>query len=92
MVICPHCHSACGTKNGYTSGGRQVMRCRAVGCGRVFVLNPDRPRVTKAGKEIAWGLSAQIGKPLTAAMIAAATGLAERTIYHYRKKQGDAGA
>ena len=67
------------------------MRCRAVGCGRVFVVNPDRPRVSKAGKEIAWGLAAQIGKPLTASMIADATGLAERTIYHYRKKQGDAG-
>lgn len=91
MVICPHCHAACGNRNGYTSGGRQVMRCRAVNCGRVFVLNPDRPRVTKAGKEIAWGLAAQIGQPLTAAMIAAATGLAERTIYHYRRKQGDAG-
>jgi hypothetical protein len=54
-------------------------------------MNPDRPRVSKAGKEIAWHLAAQIGQPLTASMIASATGLAERTIYNYRKKQGAAG-
>jgi hypothetical protein len=67
------------------------MRCRAVGCRKIFVLNPDRPRVSKAGKEIAFHLAGQIGKPLTAAMIAEATGFAERTIYHFRKKQGASG-
>lgn len=50
-----------------------------------------RPRVSQTAKEIAGELAAQLGQPLTAAILAKATGLSERTIYALKAKQGAAG-
>jgi hypothetical protein len=67
------------------------MLCPAPGCGRIFVACPVRPRVSPAAKEIAAALASHIGKPLTASILAAASGLSERTIYTLKAKQGGDG-
>jgi hypothetical protein len=67
------------------------MLCPAPGCGRIFVACPVRPRVSPAAQKIAAALACHIGKPLTASVLAAASGLSERTIYALKAKQRAAG-
>lgn len=91
MINCPHCNATGATRHGYTGDGRQRMLCQSPGCGRIFVSMTLRPRVSQTAKEIAGELAAQLGQPLTAAILAKATGLSERTIYALKAKQGAAG-
>jgi hypothetical protein len=67
------------------------MLCHSSCCGLIFVLDPHRPRVSKEAKQIAEDLAGQLGKTLTADILAKATGLSPRTIYAYKAKQGAAG-
>lgn len=88
---CPYCNAVGATKYDRTGDGRRRMLCPSSSCGRVFVFETRRPRVSRAAKQIAEALAGQLGKPLTADILAKATGLSPRTIYTYKAKQGAAG-
>ena len=88
---CPHCNATGATRHGFTGDGRQRMLCPSTECGRTFVSTTLRPRVNQTTKDIAGDLAVHLGKTLTAAILAKATGLSERTIYALKAKQGAAG-
>ena len=86
QVICPQCFTADVIRNGFTGNGKQLWLCRAAGCGRQFVDDPERRRIHPDVKAIVIRLAGQLGQPLTADMLAEAFGISRRTIYTYRKQ------
>ena len=57
MSDCPRCHGRQVVRNGFTHNGRQKRRCND--CGRRFVLQPRKQRVSDERRAVVDGLPAE---------------------------------
>lgn len=74
---CPECGGG-AVKDGIRNGG-QAWRCR--GCGRRFMGDPERRRLTREKVDMIKNLLAQ---GVTPSQIAPAAGISKRQIYSYK--------
>ncbi len=77
-LICPRCRSTHIVKNGRIHNGRQNFKCR--GCGRQFVLNPNKKVIGQDTREL---IDKLLLERLSLAGIARVTGVSEQWLQTY---------
>ena len=82
MPECPRCHGRRVVRNGFTHNGRQQHRCND--CGRRFVVDPRKQRVSDERRAVVDGLLAE---RLSLAGIARAVGVSLAWLYAYRDQK-----
>ena len=78
MLRCPGCGSDHVVKNGRIHNGKQNHKCKA--CGRQFVLNPRRKRISSETKDLIHRL---LLEKLPLAGIARVTGMSQTWLQAY---------
>ncbi len=78
MLRCPSCGSDHVVKNGRIHNGKQNHKCRA--CGRQFVQNPQRKRISQETKDL---IDKLLLEKLPLAGIARVTDVSETWLQHY---------
>ncbi len=86
--VCPFCFTPSPVKNGYSPQGKRMWLCKAACCGRQFVEGPARKRLHPEVRAVLIAMAANIGKTLTAEMLAKAGGISRRTIFSLKGKAG----
>nr|BDD48275.1 hypothetical protein 8 [Deltaproteobacteria bacterium] len=82
IVLCPDCLGFAVEKGG-KAGGRQRYRCKAAGCGRVFIGKTPWQFVGDAARKEVRKVAVKLAAGgVSVAVIADATGIPLRTIYH----------